>query len=293
MKKIVVKSPVSARPAYPKNSLAAHLSIADDALVVRYFVVLPEDDLAPLGDLPSVDVGAHMRAVVKSESCVEGSAIGLEGSLATARVKEIGRHVFNPQIGSATVVGAGEQKDFSAFVLPMSSTGEVVEPYNHFAESANTKGTVNRTGRVKDAMAMFILYCDSAKAAVSNWTLIRPDADNLVVVDTTAGQWEVAQEGFNIFSLLPAVELRANGVPNGGTATIEVSVKRDGQVVPYDGELVVEQVAGYVPNTRVTVFNGTGSFKVMPLGLVSGEFARVKVGTKTLSGMADISIPVE
>jgi hypothetical protein len=294
MKKITVRSPHPVKRSTPENAGVFRLELKDGALLVRFFDFRLDNDETPVTGLLEVQVGAHshMREVVVEDNCVAAEELSVPAEVAVGRnLKEVGRFIFNPSVGGATVVGAGEKKDFAAFILARTPDGDLLEPYNHFAESASTKGTVNRTGRVRNAMMNFVLYSDSSTAPISDWTILTQQQNGFFLNDATDGEWEYGGDTFNVFSLLPTVELVVT--PGSGISTVGVNIKRAGVLVDYSGELVVEPVAGYVPNTRVTIFNGAGSFKVMPLGLVSGEFARVKIGTKTLSGMADISIPVE
>lgn len=46
----------------------------------------------------------------------------------------------------------------------------------------------------------------------------------------------------------------------------------------------IEPVSGYVPHTRVKMFNGEGSFRAIPLYMEAGEEFRIKVGWKLWTG---------
>ena len=93
--------------------------------------------------------------------------------------------------------------------------------------------------------------------------------------------------------LLPTLELSGpSQIAKDGTATMQVTMKQGAITLSYSGDIAVETLAGYAPKTRVSMVNGSASFKVMALGLDVGDQMRVKVGTRTVSGMADKTLEV-
>lgn len=55
-------------------------------------------------------------------------------------------------------------------------------------------------------------------------------------------------------------------------------------------ELYLESTAGYLPRRRVPLVYGRAHATWLPLGLRAGEAARIKVGTRYISGLADIEV---
>lgn len=91
--------------------------------------------------------------------------------------------------------------------------------------------------------------------------------------------------------------MRATGSPTvsqGASVSVGVSViGPGGQPDPACNSVVyLETVAGYVPNTRLQLNGGTGTFTVHPTGLEVGEAVRVKVGWRDLPGLAEYSAEV-
>jgi hypothetical protein len=270
----------------------------NDSLVVRYFKIVPEADFSGqpvLNELPAFDpTGVTLlRQLIHDRQYINAEVVSTSLEAQGKTVREIGRQIFRPTIGEDAITGAGEQYDFSVFVLPFEIGDVVSEPYNHFVESTNVKGEVNRNGRLRGAKAVFLLSADRSDSTLDNWTLTYIETPAFIIEDLTAGEWTTAPANFRAMSLLPTVELNtpASIAPD-GTATITVTLKRDGVVVPYSGELVAEAVDGYAPIRRFNVVDGVGTFRVCALGLQIGEIMRIKVGTRVVTGLAAASIAV-
>ena len=79
-----------------------------------------------------------------------------------------------------------------------------------------------------------------------------------------------------------------------GTATVTVAVVDANGATIADAacDVLLDPVAGTLPKARATITAGTGSFKVMALGLGVGEAVRIKAGIGFFTGLADITIPV-
>ncbi len=95
--------------------------------------------------------------------------------------------------------------------------------------------------------------------------------------------------------VLPSLKLTGPAtIAANGIATVDVAVVDKTGTVIADAacELPLEAVSGYLPKARVVIANGSGSFRVMALGLEAGDTVRVKAGLGLFTGLADISIPV-
>lgn len=298
MKKIKIVGSGFTSTQKPVAEYVLRLEAIGGALLARYFRVLGEREaeyevidqtLAPF-DPASTPL---LRQVVTERNFVAAKAVTSNAALAERVLSEIGRHVFRPTIGPETICGSGERHDFAAFVLPFGSDGAVAEPYNHFTESESVKGPIPRNGRLRAAQPILVLYTDVSGSPLADWTIAYVDSPPFVLEDLTGGDWTPAPSGFGVYSFLPEFVLTAPAtIERDGYATVSVALRRGGSAIPYSGEIVVEAVSGYAPKRRVSVVGGVGSFKVGALGLDVGDEVRVKVGTRTISGLASASIRV-
>lgn len=268
------------------------------SLIVRVFKLVSSELFTgsvsdiPVAPIVELDSGL-LRKIVREKTVFHAKAVTSDKSALAKYAHEIGRYVFSPEIVEGLECGAGERNDFAAFVFGMNTLGELDEPYNWFVQSTAVKGSLPRTSRLRNSQPILVLYSDKARAPIDEWTLMYVDSIPFILEDTTTGVFEDCASDFIVNSLLPKIEATSNAtVSSNDFIDVAVTVKRKDVLVDYSGELVVEAISGYVPNTRVSIFNGQGVFKAMALGLVSGDTLRVKVGSKNISGLADISIPV-
>jgi len=270
--------------------------VIDGAFVVRYFKVFPSSKGTPSVVLESLTgLNPSSISLLSQNTHTEyfvGSCVTDKPELADSKMLEIGRHIFRPTIGNGSVLGAAERRDFALFVLPFNGVDAIGEPYNHFVESAQVKGAVSRNSRITGKKPVFMLYSDVADAPIDEWTLFYVDTSAFVLEDKTTGQWSDQSE-FASVSLLPEFAVQAPAsVVAGGACSVSLSMMREGQLVNYSGEIQIEVVNGYAPNSRASVVNGVASINVIALGLNAGDQVRFKLGTKNISGLADVTIPV-
>lgn len=267
------------------------------AFVVRYFKICSKEliDGETLNDTLEVFDPTStplMRQLVNEHKFYKGSAVTADPKYADCGMREIGRHIFRPEIGAASVVGTAEKYDFPLYVLPFAGVDSIGEPYNHFIESAQVKGPVHRNGRMKGNKAVFLLYATKSNEPIDNWTVCRIETSAFEFDDRTDGNW-VSVENFSPMQLLPVITLNSPAsMDENASAEVEVAMTQNGSALNYSGELVIEMVNGYAPKSRISITNGLGSFKVMSLGLDSGDVLRAKVGTRLVSGMAEAQISV-
>jgi len=298
MQKIKLKAVNYTSTAKPVAEYVVRLDKKDGALFARYFKVRSQaecENETIAETMGNFDPGTTplLCQRVTERNFVKASAVTGDARVKDAVLSEIGRHIFRPTIGNASICGAGERNDFGVFVLPFGTDGAVAEPYNHFTEASSVKGLSSRVGRLRGAQAVFLLYADNTASEIDNWLLINIEAAPFVLEDATDGGWQELPSTFDIRSVLPTVTLMApKQIEPNGSADVRVALSRNGEKVDYTGELVVEPVDGYVPKTRVKIVNGEGAFRIMAFGLEPGETMRVKVGTKTVSGIADTVIAV-
>jgi hypothetical protein len=298
MKKLKLQAGEFTSTQKPQSEYVIRLERSGDALLARYFKALPReqhDHENIATELPEFSSTATtlLRLTVTNKNFIEPAAVTAHPAFVGKVLTEIGRHIFRPTLNANSVCGAGERQDFAAFVLPFGSNGAVAEPYNHFTESMNVKGVTPRNGRLRGGQPIFILYSDVADAALDDWTLIYADSQPFVLEDMTGGAWQNAPANFSLYGLLPTVSVGAPATVNAdATATANVTLSRDGVTIAYSGELALEAVSGYLPKQRVTISNGTGSFKAMALGLETGDAMRIKVGTRCISGLAEANVTI-
>lgn len=78
---------------------------------------------------------------------------------------------------------------------------------------------------------------------------------------------------------------------NGIEATVTCSWRNGGNV-PDGEEVFIETSAGYVSKQRAKLVNGQAKFKFIPLGLESGDVAKIQVGFRLFTGLAEAEIEV-
>jgi len=298
MKKIKFTAAVFAHTGPITANHVVRLEVVNAVLVARYFCTQTVDlntDLDVQLSLPAFDPTTTplLRQMMKDGPYIAGEAVTTEPALQGRVFREVGRHIFRAPLHANSVLGHWERLDFSAFAFPLDTALTISEPYNHFVESVSVKGKVGRNSKLRNAQTLFLMYADKAAAPIDQWTLVYVQSPSIVLEDSTQGEWEVAPVDFDSYALLPQVSLDAPvSVAPDGWATVNVTLSRDNKLLAYDGELVIEAVSGYLPKQRLQVSNGTASFRAMALGLQSGDALQVKVGTRTISGMASVSIGV-
>lgn len=298
MQKIKIPPPEFSTTYKPPAAYVVRLEVINACLVARYFQVVNQvdesdktvrDTMKPITLQPPM----LMRKVETQRVLVEPSAVTSNAEVQDKLLMDLGYQVFAPTSGDESVCGFGERQDFSLWCLPFTHQGKVGEPFNHFTEGEIVKGMVTRIGRLRDAQPIFILYSDVADAQLANWKLMYVDIHPFILEDATAGNWTTQTKRLDYIGLLPTFEVSApSSVDAGGTATVNVTLKRGGTAIAYTGEVQVEAIAGFVPKRRASVVNGVASVKVMALGLSAGESVRIKIGTRNVSGLADVTIPV-
>ena len=69
-------------------------------------------------------------------------------------------------------------------------------------------------------------------------------------------------------------------------------VDSNGNIINHATDVYLENTGGYLPQHRVSITNGTGSFKVGALGMTSGDTFKVKIGFRSYTGLADVTYTV-
>lgn len=275
----------------------AVLCVVGSSFVVRYFEVRAANPLAaaPLDALTTLqDTGTADLVFAEGEVFYTAAAFPEKEFPDGTLFVETAQHWIGPSVAQVGLLGYGEMYDFAALVAPVTMGCKPTFMYNYFAQGSVVKGTVRRIGRLQNTFAHLTFIAAKISDPISQWTVVRGVVPCLAFIDRTVGSWETAPAGFSVLDLLPSVEVTTpTAVASGSYADVVVQTKnKDGTSYPYTGELVVDAISGYTTKSRVTMVNGQGSLRVMPLGLDVGDTVRVKINTRTISGMADVSIPV-
>ncbi len=295
MKKYLTKRPEVEFSENPHR--IALLEQVNEGLVLRHFEVVEENtSLIPNKDVQPAEMSswAGYASLGADGQYVEGDAFPEAPAFAGKILREVERQAFNPEDTTGNgLFGSAEVYDFVAIVFPIAFDGKAHAPYNHFVEGQSAKAAVRRIGQLRGKLAFLTLSAAQAEAPLSQWSLIRSEHPFVTFVDRTTGTWANTPASFSIYSTLPSISLSAPASVTQQGATVEVSlVDQSGKLFEYDGQLVVEPLAGYVNKRRIQVTNGVASFKAFPLGLEAGETMRVKVGTQNISGLADVTLTV-
>ena len=270
------------------------LQRATGAYVLRHFAKTdPNPDVAPEAAIAAPEVvGADL--VVCEDACVY-SAAALSRTLPEGLVfRETHQQWVNPEAMRDGLCWHSELYDFVALVAPIGPDLTPQYVYNHFVAGAAAKASVRRVGRIRGAYAHAVFAADTPAAPLSDWTIVRYEVPGVLFIDQTDGVWQAAPEGFSLNNLLPAVACTApTHIAPDAYAEVQVALTRNGQLlVDYTGELVAEPVAGYCPKHRIQITAGVGQLRVGALGLTAGDDLRVKIGTRNVSGLADVTIAV-
>lgn len=268
----------------------AVLESFDVGLIVRYFDVLEScpSDSQLLGAIPPIASSVDGCLVV-------GGAVPEIPYLAGRFIREAERQTLNPgALATNDMFGIAELYDFVAIVYPLSFSGSAEAPFSYFVDGAQAKAGLRRVGRNREAMMFLTFTATHSEDSIDNWTIIRVEHPVVAFVDRTPGDWTTAPADFKVLSTLPTIEIVAPAtVLAGGQATVEIRVvNQDGTPYPYNGDLVVEALSGYVSKSRVSISEGVGFTRILPLGLEAGDTIRIKAGTRLITGLAEASIAV-
>lgn len=272
------------------------LDILPLGLLVRFFVAsvhVPDQQvMSSWSDVPRPVANGGLDAVRESIH-VLGAALSDDPSIQESVFCETHRQFFFPSAALLSL-GSAEMDDYTCIVLPVNAqTLTPGFPYAHFTQAATSKASVRRQARIRGEYAHLVLAAMKADAPLDEWTLVRTTIPGLLFVDKTPGSWLPLADGGSVFSFLPTISLSCPAtVDAAGSCLVDVTVMQDGVPFDYEGDLRVEMLSGYASKTRVPVVGGCGSFRVLPLGLESGEDIRFKLGTKNVTGLASASIKV-
>jgi len=191
----------------------------------------------------------------------------------------------------ATMVRTFFQNNISVYHYPAYPS------HNALAVSKVTKGHPLRESRRYGAPASLFVYQPFTDTTFTDCS-ITMKYNRSAGFSTNVGDWTVG-DGYNYLSdmgtALPSIAVTSGGgsIDADGYDTVEFKmVDSDGSTINHASDIYLEHTGGYLPSQRVSITNGTGSFRVGALGMESGDMFKVKIGFRNYTGVADVEYTV-
>ena len=228
--------------------------------------------------------------VYRNTVVIRGDSIGIE-------TEENWRFVNACMLDLSAGYGSGERSAHAMWRFDLNDLGMV--PRNSFAETFNEKSVNWVASRRSPRHAVLYLPFTSSSPTSEEATLqIFTGNPSLVTVLSGETTETVTLDDINRMRdkeglFLPGLTLtRSSGHDTDGDGIVfDVEISWGGKI-PETETAFVSTTAGYISKQRVTLNNGKGRFKWMPLGLDSGDQATVQVGFRLFSGIASMTVEV-
>lgn len=226
--------------------------------------------------------------VYRNTVVIRGDSIGIE-------TEENWRFVNACMLDLSAGYGSGERSAHAMWRFDLNDLGMV--PRNSFAETFNEKSVNWVASRRSPRHAVLYLPFTSSSPTSEEATLqIFTGNPSLVTVLSGETTETVTLDDINRMrdnegQFFPSLVLKQIDKSQDGSVTFEVSLIWHGKI-PETETAFVSTTAGYISKQRVTLNNGKGRFKWMPLGLDSGDQATVQVGFRLFSGIASMTVEV-
>lgn len=141
---------------------------------------------------------------------------------------------------------------------------------------------------------MIWIYCLENESIADSMMLFRVGkADNIITnvnIDDVSSIDDI--ESIHNNNLLTAVIDGPDTIKPDETVQLNVELRRNNMPVQVNCSLQIEPVNGYVPNRRVQIVDGKGSFYVNALQLKQNDKLRVKINNRTYTSLAEKIIDV-
>jgi len=235
--------------------------------------------LKTMGIMTQIDLPPSIRSV-----CFTHEQIEYEHNDGIYQVKGVVRYNHN-EVGDT--IGTNERKGPQKWLLAFNTQQHFPTPYNIYPGSKIFKDKQSSTflGREKlnSIVFVFVPYEDSP---LSECIIL---VSNKCWVNTPFKECEQGMPGIFV---RPTLDISAEKYEVHGNTSITLSVKMDpkhprGTPV----EVFLETTAGYISKQRYKIGVDT-EFTFMPLGLLPGDEARIKVGWANYTGIAEKTIKV-
>ena len=190
-----------------------------------------------------------------------------------------------------------EWSDHANWVFPMNPDGSLDIPFNRFTASWLAKSQDGRIRLQANNSYPLRLMVPFKTSPLSDCSLVINAHPELGWTGNVEATWTLPADivAFPREMVLPSIKLTgpASIVPDGSAAIAVEILDKDGAIIADAAcEVLLESVSGYLPMTREAIVGGTGSFKIIALGLEAGDAVRIKAGLGLFTGLADITIPV-
>ncbi len=210
-------------------------------------------------------------------------------------------------------ISSGELNDMACWVIGVDRDLKTSPAYNSIAQSYISKAHPLRTVRQYGSPAALFVYqpFKDDKFDTCSMTLKYNKAYGF---STNVSGWDVGaneKEMFNtsgtdtggnaynylghLYDAFPHFEIVSGGgsIDADGYDTVSVRmVDSSDNLISKDVDIYLESTGGYLPKSRVSMTNGTASFKVGALGLESSDTFKVKIGFKNMTGVNDVEYTV-
>lgn len=275
------------------NEEAIAVSTADEKLALYLFRrtsdnPTQEDDAEFVALLKN---NPHTRALLayRDTVVIRGNSIGIE-------TEENWRFANACMLDLSAGYGSGERSAHAMWRFDLNDLGMV--PRNSFAETFNEKSVNWVANRRSPRHAVLYLPFTSSSPTSEEATLQIFTGNPSLVTVLSGEPTEIVtlddihrmrdKEGL----FLPGLTLTRSSVHETDGIVFDVEISWGGKI-PETETAFVSTTAGYISKQRVTLTNGKGRFKWMPIGLDSGDQATVQAGFRLFSGIASEEVKAE
>ncbi len=200
-------------------------------------------------------------------------------------------------VKSCGLLGEGERSDRASWVFMATGQGLYPPPYNRFVRTTVSKaGTARMTSSDGHFTAQLsVPFHDSLVTDEANSLLLKPGKLGYTLSGTDAEPTEItlAQLRAHENGWDPFPTLTLSGDDSCGADGVELTVNlvdADGEIIGRECEVYLKTDSGYLPYNKITLKDGTGKCRFVPLYLSDGDVSTVKAGFKTYSNIVSKAI---
>jgi hypothetical protein len=211
-------------------------------------------------------------------------------------------------------------RDYSCFGLPYTPAFlKIGSPFNIYSETYNSKvaaGTLAMRNQENYAVQIFVPSKSVTTLDDCGVCVFGPSDASLPLITTAWPTFDSSGDltsvatitpTFTITDLSSSMSVASFVFPNlalsgptslaaddYGTFTVTAESLTGAVMTTLENFIVyLESTGGYVPQCRVPLVNGVGTFRAAALGLLSGDSFRIKAGTKLYTSISELTVTVE
>lgn len=279
-----------------RNNRFPYLYVTDERITLVYFGETEQDEEIELieseDELHSIlsSVREHWLPSEYRNIAVAGQIIGAVVEK-TYKVRSVSTFSLDSSLGRGETTGRDTWIIFSS-----NATGNLTAPINVSVSHSDTKPQGERK---------FTLFPDTVPAAqifipLPNKPLLSSYNIFVLNVNPQVGFGTNIDKGlFEPVSIMnkasPFVRFEIDGedfVSADQPSTFTVRAFYEGKLLDEDLSLYLDSSAGYLPVRKVELRGGIGYFRFVPLGMYSGELAKLKLSWKYYTGEAEKIVEV-